>query len=171
MRRHAIPALVYSKRDLPTPRKSLEAYVAEYSAIAWFHENFHSLRKFPFGERSSRAKRCVGIHYHPRPFALSFVCFVLELAGGPSNFTLPSSGLKPISFAFHRDLLLRLVEKADVAIFRIDRKKSEIQGFICTAHTPRFVALPGKRMVRQTPKTRPSQFGDSPKYFAEISKK
>lgn len=148
-----------------TPRKSLRAYIAEYSGIAWFHENFHSLRKFPFGERSSLAKRCAGIHYRPRSLVLSLVCFVLELAGGLSNFTLPSSGLKPISFTFYCDLQLRSVEKDDIKRYSGLTEKNEVQGFVWTVNTLRFMELLEKRTLRQITKTHSSQFGNSIEIF------
>lgn len=152
MRRRAILALVYSKRDLlrgrvwkPTSRNIQES--RDSMRISILSGSFRLAR----GVLSPKGV-LEFITALARPLSRSSVSSS-KLAGGPSNFTLPSSGLKPISFAFHRDLLLRLVEKANVAIFQIDGKKSEIQGYVWTVHALRFMALSGKRTVRQIPKT------------------
>jgi len=85
-----------------TLTKSLGAYRAEYSGIARFRGNFHSLGEFPFldGEREGErrggkfpCRKMSGIHY-------SALSLVLKLDSGPFNFTLPSFGLKLIAVSF-----------------------------------------------------------------------
>lgn len=54
-------------------REESGAYLAEYSGIARFHENFHSLGEFPFGKSERREgggvlslQKVSGIHYRAR---------------------------------------------------------------------------------------------------------
>lgn len=99
--------------------------LAEYSGIAWFYENFHSLREFSFSETRSLSSKGAW-NSLPRLLARSLVCFVLELASATlsiSRYCLLK--LKLVSFAFHRDLQLRSAEKTDVAISQIEKKKKE----------------------------------------------
>lgn len=112
MQRRAILASVYSKQDVYLEKESLRAYLAEYSGIARFHENFHSLKGVsvrrmrekerrgrevlsPKGARNSLLRSFALTH--PRSPARSL--FRLR-ARGPFNFTLPSSGLDLIALSY-----------------------------------------------------------------------
>lgn len=127
---------MYSKRDVL--RRRVGAYV-EYSAIARFRENFHSLREFPFLEEGgiSSCRKVSRIHYGA---LCSVVCFVLKLDSGPFNFTLPSSGLKLIAhlvFAFYRDSRVRSTKNGRHSDIPEEKKaRSETSFGACT----RFVS-------------------------------
>jgi len=116
-------------------RKSLRAYLAEYSGIARFHGNFHSLKRVSVRvkekerrEGSSLAERCQEfitalVRFLTRSLTRSL--FRLQ-ARDPFNFTLPSSGLDLIALSYSHTIVTYScdwTEKTDVAIFRIDEKK------------------------------------------------
>lgn len=117
IQRHAIFASVYSKQDIlwgrdwdPTSRNIQE--LRDSTRISILLGSFRSVRRGLFRQKVP------GIHYRV------LVCFVLELASATLSISRCCLlKLKPVSFAFHRDLQLRSTKKADVAISRIDGKK------------------------------------------------
>lgn len=123
MQRHAIFASVYSKQDIlrgrvwePTSQNIQES--RDSTRISILLGSSRSARQ------GLSRRKMPGIHYRVRSLARSLVCFVLELAGATLSISRCCFlKLKPVSFAFHRDLQLRSAEKTDVAISRIDEKR------------------------------------------------
>lgn len=167
---HAIFASVYSKQDTlwrrvwePISRNIQE--LRDSTRISILLGSFRSVR------RGLSRRKVPGIHYRVR----SLICFVLELASATlsiSRYCLLK--LKPVSFAFHRDLQLRSAKKADVAIFRIEEKKdrSPRLRLACTHASFHETTLRKKnRRPIDFMKTRPCQFSFSNKIFRRNKRK
>lgn len=129
------------------------------------------LGSFRSVRRGLSRRKVHGIHYRVR----SLICFVLELASATlsiSRYCLLK--LKPVSFAFHRDLQLRSAKKADVAISRIEKKneRSPRLRLACT-HASFHETTLRKRNRRPIDflKTRPCQFSFSNKIFRRDKRK